>query len=203
MPLAPLAAQARAGVELQLPTATRLTAEGPLVRSRAILTDPYLRELLESGFPVRLHYRVELWADGRFFDELQRSAEWDVRVAFRGVEQTFEVIQLVGDRPLSLGSFKRLEDADAAASRPVRVPMRAPAENRRFYYLARLEVEALSVSDLDEVNRWLSGELQPTVRGERNPTSALTQGLRSLATRLLGGERREYAERSPSFRPAR
>lgn len=190
-------------MEVQLPTATRLTAEGPLVRSRAILTDPYLRELLESGFPVRLHYRVELWADGRLFDELQRSAEWDVRVAFRGVEQTFEVIQLVGDRPLSLGAFKRLEDADAAASRPVRVPMRAPAENRRFYYLARLEVEALSVSDLDEVNRWLSGELQPTVRGERSPTSALTQGLRSLATRLLGGERREYTERSPSFRPAR
>ncbi len=200
---APLAAQVRPGVEVQLPTATRLATEGPVVRARAILADPYLRELLESGFPVQLHFRVELWADGRVFDELQRSAEWDVLVRFRGVEQTFEVIQLVGGRPLALGTFARLEDADAAASRPVRVPIRAPAENRRFYYLATLEVEALSITDLDEVNRWLRGELQPTVRGERNPGTALGRGLRSLAARLLGGERREYTERSASFRPPR
>jgi hypothetical protein len=190
-------------VEIQLPTATRLAAEGPLVRGRAILLDEYLRELLENGFPARLRYRVELWADGRFFDELQRSAEWEVRVVYRAVQQQYEVIQLVGERPLSLGSFVKLEDADAAASRPVRVPLRAPAEDRRFYYLVTLEVEALSVSDLDEVNRWLSGDLSPAVRGQRNPGSALGRGLRSLATRLLGGERRTYEEQSPTFRPAR
>lgn len=199
----PLAAQQRPGVEVQLPTATRLTAEGPLVRSRAILADPYLRELLQSGFPVRLSYRVELWAGGRFFDQLQRSVEWEVRVAFRGVQQTYEVIQIVGDRPLSLGVFARLEDADAAAARPVRVPIRAPADDRRFYYLATLEVEAMSMTDLEELNRWLRGELQPSVRGQRSPGTALTRGFRSLATRLLGGERREYTERSPSFRPSR
>ncbi|MBX7118098.1 MAG: hypothetical protein K1X31_03765, partial [Gemmatimonadaceae bacterium] len=104
----------RPGVEVQLPTATRLTAEGPLVRARAILSDPYLRELLENGFPARLHFRVELWADARFFDELQRTAEWDVIVRFRGVERTYEVLQVVGQRPLSLGAFTTLEDADAA-----------------------------------------------------------------------------------------
>ena len=49
----------------------------------------------------------------------------------------------------------------------------------------------------------MRGELQPTVRGQRNPGTALTRGFRSLATRLLGGERREYTERSPSFRPSR
>lgn len=191
----------RPGVEVQLPTATRLTAEGPLVRARAILSDPYLRELLENGFPARLHFRVELWADARFFDELQRTAEWDVIVRFRGVERTYEVLQVVGQRPLSLGAFTTLEDADAAVSRAVRVPIRAPAEDRRFYYLAALRVEALSVSDLDEVNRWLRGDLQPAVRGDRNPGTALGRGLRALATRLLGGERREYAEQSATFRP--
>ena len=201
MPLASLAAQVRPGIEIQLPSATRLTAEGPLVRSRAMLSDAYVKELLQSGFPARLHYRVELWADGRFFDELQRSVEWDVIVRFRGVEQTYEVIQLVGTRPLSLGAFSRIEDAEAAASRPVRVPISAPPNRRRYYYLATLEMESLSVSDLDEVNRWLRGELQPTVRGERNPGTALSRGIRSLATRLLGGERREYSEQSPSFRP--
>ena len=200
-PLAPLAAQARPGVEIQLPTATRLSAEGPLVRSRALLTDSYIRELLQNGFPARLHFRVELWADGRIFDELQRSVDWDVVVKLSALEQKYEVIQVVGGRPLSLGSFTRLEDAEAAAARPVRVPISAPAENRRFYYLATIEIIALSGSDLEEMNRWLRGELQPTMTGNRSPGTALTRGFRTLATRLLGGERREFSERSPTFRP--
>ena len=173
------------------------------MRARSILSDAYLSELLQNGFPARLHFRVELWADGRIFDELQRTVEWDVIVRFRGVEQTYEVIQVVGQRPLALGAFVRLTDADAAVGRPVRVPLSAPAEDRRFYYLATLEVESLGVDDLDEVNRWLRGDLQSAVRGDRNPGTALGRGLRALATRLLGGERREYSEQSASFRPAR
>ncbi len=199
---APLAAQTRPRVEIQLPTASRLTTDGPLVRSRSMLSDAKTRELLRSGFPARLHYRVELWADGRYFDELQRTAEWDVIVRFRGVEQTYEVMQIVGDHVLSLGAFARLDDAEAAVSRPVRVPMSAPARNRRFYYRVALDVEAMSVSDLDEVSRWLRGELQPAVRGEANAGTAFTRGLRALSTRLLGGERREYGARSATFRSA-
>lgn len=190
----------RPGVEIQLPNSSRLTMEGPLVRSRAMLSDARTTELLQSGFAARLHYRVELWADG-FFDELQRTAEWDVVVQWRGVEQTYEVSQRVGDRDLSLGAFVRIEDAEAAVSRPVRVPLSAPRENRRYYYRVTLNVEAMSISDLDEVNQWLRGELQPAVRGDANPGTALTRGLRALTARLLGGERREYVSRSASFRP--
>lgn len=201
---APLAAQSpRPGVELQLPTSTRLTAEGPLVRARDVLADARMQDLLRAGFTARLHFRTELWADGRFFDELTRAAEWDVLVRFRGVEQAWEVLQLVSGRSLSLGSFARLEDAAAAASRPVRVPISAPREARRFYYQATLEVEVLSGSDLDEVGRWLQGELTPAVRGERSAGTAFGRGVRSLTTRLLGGERRQYATRSASFRPPR
>jgi hypothetical protein len=190
----------RPSVEVQLPNPSRLTVEGPLVRSRAMLSDARTRELLQSGFGARMRYRVELWADG-FFDELVRAAEWDVMVRFRGVEQTFEVIQQVGDRTLSLGAFTRLDDAEAAVSRPVRVPISAPQRNRRYYYRVTLGVEAMSISDLDEVNRWLRGELEPAVRGEANPGTAFTRGLRALTTRLLGAERREYVARSATFRP--
>lgn len=202
VPQAPLAAQERPGLEVQLPTQTRLTAEGPTVRARRILDDVAMRELLLAGFPARLHFRTELWADGWLFDELQQTVEWDVIVRFLPVEQTFEVVQIVGARPLSLGSFARLEDADAAVSRPLRVPLAAPLEPRRFYYLATLEVVSMSASDLDEVGRWLRGELSPAVRGERSPGTAISRGLRAITTRLLGGERREYSQRSPSFRPA-
>lgn len=198
-----LAAQRGPGISVELPVAAQVTQEGPLVRARNVLTDPRMRELLEAGFPARLRYRVELWSNERFADQLHRAVEWEVLVRWRGTDQRYEVTQRIGDRVLPLGSFARVDDAEAAVERPLRVPIVAPARNRRYYYQAMLEVRTLSVSDLDEVNAWLRGELTPAMRGERNPGTALTRGLRSLTTRLLGGERREYAARSPHFRPPR
>ncbi|MBX3133911.1 MAG: hypothetical protein KF689_11090 [Gemmatimonadaceae bacterium] len=199
----PLEAQRGPGLEIQLPTASRVTEEGPLVRARGVLADKRMRELLESGFPARLRYRVELWSSARFADELHRAVEWEVLVRWRGTDQRYEVSQRVGERVLSLGSFVRLDDALAAVGRPLRVPVAAPTRNRLYYYQASLEVRTLSVSDLDEVNAWLRGELTPAMRGERNPGTAFTRGLRNLTTRLLGGERREYAARTSTFRPPR
>ena len=187
-------------IEIQLPPPARLTEEGPLVSARGILGDRYLSELVRSGFPARLRFRVELWAEGRLVNELQRVVEWEVVVRPRGADDRYEVLQFVGERPLSLGAFARLEEADATVARPVRAPIQPGRDGRRRYYLARVDVAALSVTDLDEVNRWLRGELQPAVRGERNPGTALTRGIRTVATRLLGGERRSYEARSAGFR---
>ena len=199
IPARGLAAQ-RPALTVELPPIGRLADDGPLVRATGVLEEPALNELLRGGFPARLRYRVELWAEGRVVDELQRAVTWDVLVQTRGIDARYEVIQRVGDRPLSLGDFARLEEAAAAVERPLRVPVRPTTDPRRLYYLATLQVEALSVSDLDEVNRWLRGDLQPSVRGERNPGTALTRGVRTLAARLLGGSRRRYEARSPSFR---
>lgn len=196
-------AQRAPGLDLFLPTPTRLASEGPLVKARGVLSDPRMRELLASGFPARLSYRVELWSSERWADELHRTAEWEVQVRWRGVDEKYEVTQIVGGKALSLGAFSRIEDAESAVDRPLRVPMAAPPSRRLFYYEAALEVRTLSVSDLDEVNAWLRGELQPAVRGQRNPGTALTRGVRSLTTRLLGGERREYGARTATFRVPR
>jgi hypothetical protein len=79
--------------------------------------------------------------------------------------------------------------------------MRAPRGRRRVYYALALDVEMLSVNDLDEVERWLRGELRPAVRGQRNPGTALTRGLRALVVGLLGRENRHYEVRSRTFVP--
>ncbi|MDQ8154462.1 MAG: hypothetical protein P3B98_07345 [Gemmatimonadota bacterium] len=193
------AQQGRPALSITAPAADQLTRTGPVVVASHMLAGRKLQELLASGFPARLHFTVELWSTGGWIHDLERFTEWDVVVRWLAVERAYEVTQFVGDRPFSLGRFAQLDDAAAAVARPVRAPIVAYSGGRRFYYQATLTVETLSLSDLDEVERWMRGELQPAVRGERNPGTVLGRGVKTLVTRLLGGERREYVERTPVF----
>jgi hypothetical protein len=192
-------AQGRPALSIAPPAADQLTSAGPVVVASHMLTGRKLQELLASGFPARLHFTVELWSVGGWVNDLERMTEWDVVVRRLPVENVYEVMQVVGDRPFSLGKFTLLADAEAAVARPTRAPIIAHGGAKRFYYLASLSVETLALSDLDEVERWLRGELRPAVRGERNPGTVFGRGLKTLASRLLGGERREYAARTKVF----
>lgn len=196
----PARAQGRRGIELRLPEASALASEGPLVRVVGVLDDRELRDLLDHGFPIRVHYRAELWSTAGWFDDVRGSWEWDLVVRREALRGSYEVVRLVGNQVTPLGEFSQLPAAIAAAERPYRVPL-VPRRGRRQYWNVTVDVETLSVSDLDEVERWLRGELRPAVRGQRNPGTALGRGLRTLAARLLGGEAQRYEVRSETFRP--
>ena len=58
---------------------------------------------------------------------------------------------------------------------------------------------AVELSDLDEVQRWLRGEARPAVQGRRSPGTALTRGLRTLVSRMLGGEVRRLEAKTPTM----
>ena len=176
--------------------------EGPLVRGIEIIADARLADLLRNGFPARLHFRVELWSTGGWFDDLEGRHAWDIIVQYDPLDRRYRVARVAGDVATLIGEFATIADAEAAVSRPYRVPLQPSARRQRFYYNAVLEVETLSLSDLDEVERWLRGELRPAVRGQRNPGTALTRGVRTLLVRLLGGRKQQYQVRSGTFRPA-
>lgn len=195
----PAWAQARPALTVTAPAADQVTRTGPVVTAAHMLTGRKLQELLASGFPARLHVTVELWSVGGWVNDLERATEWDVVVRWIEVERVFEVTQLVANHPFSLGKFAQFDDAAAAVARPTRAPIVAFPSRKRFYYQATLTVETLSLSDLDEVERWLRGELRPAVRGQRNPGTVLGRGVKTLFTRLIGGERREYVERTGIF----
>lgn len=198
---APLRAQRTAPLELQLPPAGARLAEGPLVRSVGVLADRRLRDLLRNGFPARLHYRVELWSVGGLLNDLERAVEWNVVVRHDPLDRAYRVARFDGDRVAQLGRYPDFRDAQAAAERSFRAPITPRRRGRSYYYAVVLDVETLSLSDLNEVERWLKGELRPAVRGERNPGTALTRGMRTLVVRLLGGDSRRYELRSPTFAP--
>ena len=197
---APLAAQGEARLEVSLPPSGFLATQGPTVRTLGMLTDRQTRDLLRNGFPARLHYRVELWSSDGLFDDLKGQVEWDVVVRHDPLLRTYQVARIVGEAVTSLGSFADVQGAQEALSRPFQAPFAPGARGERLYYNVVLEVEMLSLNDLDEVERWLKGELRPAVRGERNPGTALTRGVRTLFVRLMGGEKRTYRERSGRFR---
>ncbi len=191
--------QARPTLAISAPAADQVTRTGPVVVAAHMLAGRKMQELLSSGFPARLHFTVELWSVGGWTNDLERATEWDVVVRWVALDHAYEVTQVEGDHPFSLGKFSLLDDAAAAVARPVRAAIVAPANGRRVYYQASLTVETLALSDLDEVERWLRGELRPAVRGQRNPGTVIGRGLKTLASRLLGGERREYVERTEVF----
>src|SRR5207253_24441 len=113
---------------------------------------------------------------------------------------SFRVLRIAGDKLETVGQFDDYAAAVAAVELPYRAPITPTRHRQRYYYNVVLDVEALSLTDLDELEQWLRGELRPAVRGERNPATAVGRGVRTLVARLLGGEKRRYVQKSDTFR---
>ena len=193
-------AQADARLDIVLPARAVGGAEGPSFVPRAVLASGDLRDLLRSGFPARLHFRCELWRDERLNNTLEGAVEWDMLVRYDQLNRKYEVFRVVDNRASRLGRFDTVAEAEALLERPYRIT--APPSMRRgakYYYDSSLDVEVLSLSDLDEVERWLRGEVRPALRGDRNPGTALTRTVRGMFVRLLGGERRHYQTKTATF----
>lgn len=169
------------------------------VAVRGVLIERNFDELLRSGFPTRIHLRAELWTEGRWFDDVGGRYEWDMIVRYDVIERTYEVARVSSDRIVPLGTFTKFADARAATESPFTPPLAEPLRGRKHYYNVQAEVQTIELRDLDEVQRWLRGEARPAVQGRRNPGTALTRGLRTLVSRLLGGQVRHLEQRSPVF----
>ena len=191
----------KAEIQIVLPERSQLGAEAPSVRSSALLSDAPMRQLLVNGFPARLHYRMERWATGGWFDDIKAAAEWDVVVKYDALGKRYHVFRAVGNRAIELGSYETVGEAEETVSAPFRAPISLPRRGQRTYYNLVLDIEILSLTEIDEVERWLRGELKPAVRGKKNPGTAVSRGVRTLVVRLLGGEKRRYEARSGAFRP--
>ena len=187
-------------VEVLPPPQNAWLDDAPMITSTGLLTDASMRDLLANGFPARLHYRLERWAGGRWFDDLKAASEWDVILKYEVLGKKYQAVRVVNKKATSLGEFTTLEDASSAVEAPYKTTIALPKKGQRGYYNLLLDVETLSLSDLDEVERWLRGELKPAVSGKKNPGTAIGRGVRTLVVRLLGGEKRHYEARTGTFR---
>jgi hypothetical protein len=173
--------------------AVRADEDGrPVLQVSRLLSDPALRHALDSGLPLRFHLRVELWRKA-FFDHLTDTQEIYVALVQDPLDHAY-----VLDAGRTETRFDGARAAEAGVERVLRPALR-PSGHGRFYYLATLEVETLSLSDLQELRRWLRGSVGPAVEGESTPERALASGLERVLVRVMGLPTRRYAARSQTF----
>jgi hypothetical protein len=167
----------------------------PSLRVGPVLASAQIENAARSGVPIRVRIRVELWRD-RFFDQLVDSTSWSTVIVYEPISRDFFV------RTLPAGAGARRFPSFAAARSTVEqefAPRLQPRVPGRYYYTSSLQIETLSLSDLDELERWLQGELQPAVSGQRSVPGALGQGAKRLMLRLLDLPHRRVDARTDRF----
>jgi len=134
----------------QSPTLTvTLQSNVPRVRSTGLLTDGKFVGLMRSGFPLRLHYRLELWkVRSSWFDQFIREVSWDAVARNDPLADDFVLIRQGG----AVSRYATPEELAAALDIPYVVTLR-PTEGGRYYFIARLEVTTLNDTDLQELSR--------------------------------------------------
>ena len=132
---------------------------------------------------------------GGLFDDLESHQDWDIVIQYDPSAQRYRAYRRQNGKLDDLGSFATLSTARSLLERPTKSTLVPERESSRYYYTLALDLEALSVSDMDQLERWLRG-----VRGG-SAASALGSGVRTLMLRMLGGEKRHYDGKSVSFVP--
>jgi hypothetical protein len=160
-----------------------------------LLEDNRLLETVHSGLPLRIRVLIQLWKEG-FFDDQKGQYEWRSSVLYDPLTRRYQV-QAGGEQGTE-AEVNTLPEARAVLQQTLQVPLRPP-EPGRYYYIAIVEMETLSLSDLEELQRWLQGELGPAVAGEEDVEGALARGVRRIFVRLLGLPARRFQVRSPAF----
>jgi hypothetical protein len=185
----PREAQAQTGNSVRLevrltPDTARRGARAPVVRSDNLLGDGRWLSTLRSGLPVRLHYRIEVWRsrDG-WLDQLTRQVYWDVVLRHEPLLDQYTMLTIFGTR-VQERRYATLDALTAALAFAYQINV-SPAQPGSYYYTATMEVSTLSDEDIDELERFLEGDLG-SARGEGGLGDALGRGATRFLLRLAG-----------------
>jgi hypothetical protein len=189
-------ATATAAADAQGPALTvTLQSEIPRIQATGLLADGKFVSLMRSGFPLRLHYRLELW-HGRsgWFDQFVSGYSWDAVAHHDPLANEFVLIQTGG----RVARYATADELEHALEVPYKVALRAKGAGQ-FYFLCRLEVATLNETDLEELTRWIKGEVGPAVSGDGSLGGALARGAQRLLVRIAGLPRLTLEARSEPF----
>jgi hypothetical protein len=195
------AAQAGNSVRLEVrltPDTAPRGQRAPVVRSENLLGDGRWLSTLRSGLPVRLHYRVEIWRSRNgWLDQLTRQVYWDVVVRHEPLLDQYTLLTIFGSR-VQERRYATLDALTAALAFAYQINV-SPTEPGGYYYTATMEVSTLSDSDLDELERFLEGDLE-AARGPQGIGDALGRGATRFLLQLAGLPSLRLEARTGRFR---
>ena len=153
--LGPLPARA---VEVSDVRVTRVEDHVTVTLHTGHVLSPRVRESLERGMPATVRLTVDVWrVRPGWFDQRVGSQRGEVRIARNAWSDEYQMRRLAGP----LLTLLDLDETERELARPMRVRVLPVAELRpdaRYYAIVRVEVKPLTVEDIEEVERWLSGE---------------------------------------------
>jgi hypothetical protein len=158
-----------------------------------VLESGGVQESLESGLPVRLQIVTELWRD-RLLDAAEGREEWRATVLYDPLSETYSV----QTAETTVGAAGSPRAATELLRSTIPSTLR-PSQPGTYYYLSRLDVETFSLSDLEELRRWLQGDLGPAVDADNPVGGAFGRGVRRLFVRALGLPTLRFQARTDEF----
>jgi hypothetical protein len=167
---------------------------GALVRAERLMADGVAAGALRQGFSARFAFRVGLWRDGRFVDREERNLTWENVVLMDPVAGRYELVRSTGD----VERHAALDALDRALAVPALVELAPSQSDARYYVVASVEMTMLSVSEVEEIERWLRGDLSRAVTERGDIGDALGRGARLVLVRLSGLPTRRIETRTPT-----
>lgn len=153
------------------------------------LADPFpgrVEESLGRGMPATLQFHSELWRKRTaWFDRLEDSFDADLRVRYDVWNREYRIER----RGLPAETFHSIEALAAALTRPMAIKVGRLSRLQpggRYYVVVTVTLRPLDVEDAEEVEGWLSGEVETN---RRSGFGVITELPRSLfdAVRNLAG----------------
>ncbi len=169
-------------------------ARRPWIQVRDLLADPVWSEALNRTFPVRMEFRLEIWRgrDG-WIDDFQRATEWNLVIQREPLQDIYRVTRILLSGPEEFHFATR--DELAAWMRQVNQIDVLPRGTGTFYYNVSLRISALSDDDMEELERFLSGD--PSA--PKHQSSPLMREVRRFFLRLAGLPVQTLETRSDKF----
>jgi hypothetical protein len=196
---APALAQENARVHLaaELSADTGLTRQA-IVRTDDLIADPRVASMLASGFPVRMHYRLQIYRSrSGWLDAFVRQVEWDLVVRHEPLLDQYQVAEVFrnGQRAYRYADREALKGG-VGTPREIRVGPRDPGV---YYYVVSLEISTMSGSDIRELERFLSGDVGPAATGSESVGTAFGNAIRSALLSVAGLPSLQIEDRSERF----
>ena len=170
------------------------------LRTTRVLS-PRVRDSLERGMPATVRLSVDLWkVRPGWFDQMVRTERAEFRVARNAWSDEYQMVRQAGP----LVTLLDLDDVERELERPTRVrvlPVAGLDPGARYYAIARVEVKPLTVEDIEEVERWLSGEAKRVGKPGPGSIARLPAYMIGVLANLSGLGDETATHRSGTFTP--